>query len=304
MNCDDQWADLAPIGVEDADTFRAAADYARVKSWFYYFPYLYFSGQSKKRWEPHAGSILVYQIRQRKVGSHVNSQMHLYLPPFPFDPAALLHALQRMRDFNGNRSGRILHVPEDDALRIAREGLAISFRHEEFIFDRAAVMALEGAGFRSLRQELSRGLKPGLVEIRPYTAADQPACLALVKAWRERMIANSLEAVGYNYTVTCLAATDHFPTSLLKGLIVEVNGVVRGFAFSGPVTSTMGSNYICITDTDFRGLPHLLRYRLMAEFPDLLHFNDSIDGGRLGLRELKQRFRPVEMYAVFSARDR
>jgi hypothetical protein len=78
---------------------------------------------------------------------------------------------------------------------------------------------------------------------------------------------------------------------------------VRGFAFSGPITSTVGCNYICITDTNFRGLPHLLRYRLMAEFPDLIHFNDSIDGGRPGLRELKQRFRPVEMYPVFKARD-
>ncbi len=84
--------------------------------------------------------------------------MNLYFPPLPFDPAALQHALQRMRDFNGNRAGRIIFMQEDDALRIAREGLEISHKWEEFIFDRAAVIAQEGSSFGSLRQELSRAL--------------------------------------------------------------------------------------------------------------------------------------------------
>jgi hypothetical protein len=296
-------ADLTPVEPEDADVFLAAAENARVKSWFYYFPRLHFYGRFRAhmlRWERQAGSVLVYQVRRRKVGSRMN----LYLPPFPFDPAALRHALQRMRDFNGDRSGRILFVQEDEALPIAREGLQIFFKMEEFIFDRAAVMSLEGSGFRSLRQELSRALKPGLVETRPYAAADQPACLALVETWRERLIANGMKPTAYSHTVACLAAAERFPPSLLNGLVVEVNGEVRGFAFSGPLTPTLGCNYLCITDTSFRGLPHLLRYRLMAEFSDLIHFNDSTDSGRPGLRELKQRFRPVEMHGLYGARER
>jgi hypothetical protein len=86
--------------------------------------------------------------------------------------------------------------------------------------------------------------------------------------------------------------------------VVEVNGEVRGFAFGGPITSTMGRTYHCITDTSFRGLAYLLRHRLIAEFPDLSHFNDGPDGGLPGLRDLKQRFRPVEMYKAFRARER
>jgi hypothetical protein len=296
-------SDLASIEVEDADTFLAAAEHSRLKSWFYYFPWLHFYGQSRShtlRWERHAGSILVYQIRRRKDGSRMN----LFLQPFPFDPAALRHAVQRMREFNDDRSGRIIWVQEGEALLVARAGFEIFFKRDEFIFDRAAVMALEGPGFRSLRQELSRALKPGQVETRSYTAADQPACLALYKTWRERLIANGMRVEGYDETATCLAACKRFAPSLLNGLVVEVNGEVRGFAFSGPLTHTMGCNFLCITDTSFRGLPHLLRYRLMAKFPDLIHFNDSTDGGRPGLRELKQRFRPVEMHGLFGARER
>jgi hypothetical protein len=65
----------------------------------------------------------------------------------------------------------------------------------------------------------------------------------------------------------------------------------------------MGANFICITDNNFRGLPHLLRYRLMEGFPDLTFFNESTDSGRQGLRELKQRFRPIEMHGLFGARE-
>lgn len=295
-------ADLASVEAEDADAFLAA-EHAGVTSWFHYFPRLHFYGQSRAhmlRWERQAGSILVYQVRRRKVGSRMN----LYLPPFPFEPATLRHALQRMQDFNGDRSGRIIFVQEGEAPPIAREGLEIFFKMEEFIFDRAAVMSLEGSCFRSLRQELSRALKPGLVETRPYTAADQPACLALVETWKERLIANGMKVTGYSHTVACLAAAERFPPSLLNGLVVEVDGEVRGFAFSGTLSPTLGCNHLGITDASFRGLPHLLRYRLMAGFPDLIHFNDSVDNGRPGLRELKQRFRPVEMHGLFGARER
>jgi hypothetical protein len=295
-------ADLASIEAGDADTFLAAAEHARVKAGCYYFPRLHFWKTSTRmlRWERHAGSILVYQVRQRKGGS----RMDLYFPPLPFDPAALQHALQRMRDFNNDRSGRIVFVQESDALRIAREGFAISYRREEYIFNRAAVMALEGAGFSKLRKELSAALRQGLVETRPYTAADQPACLALTDAWRERLIANDMESgTSYRFTIACLTAGDVFPPSLLKGLVVEVDGQVRGFAFSGRLTSTLGYNFIGISDVQFRGLAYLLTFRLMAEFPNLIHFNDGSDNGRPGLREVKQRFRPVETLGIFSAQE-
>src|SRR5829696_6950562 len=61
--------------------------------------------------------------------------------------------------------------------------------------------------------------------------------------------------------------------------------------------------YHCITDTSFRGLGYLLRYRRLPEFPDLIHFNGSTDSGQPGLREMKQRLRPVEMHALFGARE-
>jgi hypothetical protein len=295
--------ELSDIKVEDADLFWDAAQEASVKSYLYYFPMLHYYGQHKAHtllWERHAGSIIVYLLRRRSSGTTLN----LFLPPFPFDPVALRYALQRMRELRGDRSGRIIWVQQQEALLVAREGFEIHFKEDEFILDRAAVMALEGPGFRSLRQELSRARKPGLVETRPYRAADQPVCLALAEQWKERLRSMGMPADGYRTLISCLATAEHFPRSLLHGLVVEVNGEVRGFAFSGPITQTHGCNFIRISDPDYRGLTHLLAYRLMAEFPELVYFNDSTDNGRPGLRELKQRFRPVEMHGLFGARDR
>jgi hypothetical protein len=294
--------ELSAIKIEDAHPFMDAAQQAGARSYLHYFPLLYYYGQDKAHtllWERHAGSILVYLLRRRSSGTRIN----LYLPPFPFEPVALRHALQRMRELRGDRSGRIIWVQQEEALLVAREGLEIYFKEDELILDRAAVMAVEGPGFRSLRQELSRARKPGQVETRPYTTDDQPACLALVEQWKDRAHSLSMRVDGYRHTVSCLARAEHFPRSLLHGLVVEVKGEVQGFAFSGPITQTHGCNFLRISNPKYRGLPHLLGYRIMAEFPELIYFNDSTSG-RDGLRELSQPFRPVEMHGLFGARDK
>ncbi|MGO4386933.1 phosphatidylglycerol lysyltransferase domain-containing protein [Microvirga sp. 2YAF29] len=291
---------LVPIEIRDADTFLAAADEAQVKAWLYYFPLLYFYGQFRAhtlRWERHAGSMLIYQIR-RKEGQ---SRMDLYLPPFPFNVSALRYAQQRMEEFNGNRSGRIIWVQESDALPVARAGYEVFFREEEFIFDRAAVMGLEGSGFKKLRNKISGSLRQGHVDTRPYTAADWAACTSVLENWRERLIANGIAPNGYRYTRACLKTADRFPHELLNGLVVECDGEVRGFAFTGHLAHTLGCNFLCITDTNYRGLSYLLCYRHMVEFPKLIHFNDSSDTGRPGLRESKQLFRPIEMHGLYGA---
>lgn len=294
--------DLAPIGIGDADTFLSAADEARVKAWLYYFPLLHFYGQFRAHllfWERYAGSLLIYQIRRREE----RSRMDLYLPPFPFDPAALKHAQQRMREFNDGQPGRIVWVQESDALPVARAGFEVFFKEEEFIFDRAAVMGLEGSGFKKLRQKIASALRQGHVDTRPYTAADKAACRAVLESWRERLIANGIAPDGYSYTRACLTMAEQFPPALLKGMVVEVDGEVRGFAFTGSLTHTLGCNFLGIADIDYRSLSYVLCYRIMAEFPDLTHFNDSSDTGRSGLRESKQLFRPVEMHGLYGARE-
>jgi hypothetical protein len=143
----------------------------------------------------------------------------------PFDAAALRHALDRMRDFNQDRSGGILCVAEEEALKVARAGFTVFFKYDEYIFDRAAVMALEGSGFRRLRRERYGAQRVGQIETRPYRAQDEPACLTIVEAWKERLAAAGVKRIeGCRGVLACLAGADRFEYPLLSGLVVEIDG--------------------------------------------------------------------------------
>jgi hypothetical protein len=295
-------SDLAPIRVEHADTFIAACNRTSALTHRHYFPSLYFDGgRNHLRWESHGESIIVYQIRRQAD----RRRMSLLLPPFPFGVAALRHAVERMQDFNKGQPGRIIWVAEADALAVARENFAVYYKEDDYIFDRAAVMAHAGSAFKKLRQELSRAERAGdLVTTRPYRALDLSACVALANSWKERLNAAGISAIGYNMTLNCLARAHEFDAPLLIGRVVEVDGTVRGFAFGGQTSDAMGSNFLSVTDTRFRGLPYLLCYHLMEAHPDLSHFNDSTDGGRDGLREQKRRFQPIALQCLYGARIR
>lgn len=291
---------LAPVGVQDAHTFVAAFEAAGARSYIHYFPFLHFYGSDGRlRWEQHGDSILLYQIRQRQAGEW---RMSLYLPPTPFNTSALAHALERIRHFNKGNTVRINWVAEKEIATIARAGFSVFFKIDEFIYDRAAVMKLEGSEFSRLRRELSRASKISDLETRPYRPQDEPACLVVLDEWEERMAATGVKLTTGKYaTRACLAAADRFAHPLLSGRVVEIDGVVRGFAFAGRISSEMGCAYLFHTDPQFPGLPELLRYQMMEAHPDLPCFNDSGDSGRKGLQQLKQQFRPIEMHGRFGA---
>ena len=147
---------LAPVEIGDADAFLAAYELSPARSAIQFFPRLYFYGQGQThtlRWEHHGNSILLYQIRKRPDGW----RMSLYLPPIPFADAALKIALERVADFNGDRRGRIVWVPEGEALTVAHAGLSVRFLEDEYIFDKGAVLARNGGDFRSSAEGFGAG---------------------------------------------------------------------------------------------------------------------------------------------------
>lgn len=291
---------LARIQIQDADTFVEACEAAGGRSYVNYFPFLHFYGSDGRlRWERYHGSILIYQVRRRPTGG---KHMTLYLPPMPFDPEALRHASDRIRDFNASKVVRIIWVGEEEVLTVARAGFSVFFKIDEFIHDRAAVMKLEGPSFRSLRQDLSRVRRMENLETRPYREEDKAACLAVLEGWEKRVSAQGIKlTVGTYATKACLAEASRFAHPLLGGLVAEIDGTVRGFAFAGPIFGEMGCIYLCYTDIRFRGLPQLLRYQLMEAHPELPYFNSSGDSGREGLHNFKMQFRPIGMHGRFGA---
>ena len=298
-------SELATIEIEDHEIFSAALEHSSVKSWSYYFPYLHLLWKTSKSYallyEQLEGAILIYRLRAEEE----RLRLSLFLPPFPFHPAPLRRARERMRDFNHDRTSRIVQVQESEAPSVAKEGFEISFSFDEYIYDRAAVAALEGSSFSRLRRNISHCVNRSAAVVRDYKKYDQHACMDLRKKWLNNLVSKGIK-VGpyYHYTAGCLEKFETFPSDMIKGQVVEVADSVKAFSFGGPINKLFGSVFITISDHDMPYLAYLQRYHLLTSMPQLTYFNDSYDIGRLGLAEVKRAFRPVEMHRIYSARAR
>lgn len=302
LGAPDECLDLSIIRAEDGDRFHDAIDQCRIKSHHYYFPRLLFSGQRKDRlllFEEVDGSILVYSLQQRVSRLALN----LYVPPFPFRTTALQRARERMRDFNRGRAGRIDWVQEEDAHLVASHGFLLSPREQEFIYDRAAVAELNGPGFARVRRYLASLKKYDGLVVREYTARDEEACMAVYRRFRAQLQAKGVEPKGYSAMVNCLKGATRLPASRLRGEVFEIEGTIRAYSFGGPIGPDYGCVFLTVSDHEFPGLAYALRHQMMMNFPALTYFNDSTDNKRAGLREMKERFRPVEMHGILGARE-
>jgi hypothetical protein len=304
LSIPNELSELATIEIEDREIFSAALEHSSEKSWLYYFPYLHLLWKTSKShallYEQVDGAILIYRLRVEQE----RLRLSLFLPPFPFHPAPLRRARERMRDFNHDRTSRIVQVQESEAPSVAQEGFEISFSFDEYIYDRAAVAALEGSSFSRLRRSISQYADQS-VAVRDYKTDDQRVCMDLRKKWYDNL---ELKGVNmgpyYHYTAGCLEKFGDFPSDMIKGQVVEVAGSIRAFSFGGPINKLFGSAFITISDHDMPGLAYLQRYHLLTSMPQLTYFNDSYDTGRPGLAQVKRAFRPVEMHRIYSARER
>lgn len=293
---------LSIIRAEDHDCFQAAMEQADIRSHHYHFPRLLFSGQRERRlllFEQVSGSVLLYSLHQRESGLGLN----LYVPPFPFQTQALQWAQDRMRDFNRGRGGQIEWVQEKDIPLIEGHGFLASLREQEFIYDRAAVVALQGSQFARVRRYLASLKKYDELVVRSFTPADEAGCMALYRKFRTQLKEKGIEPKGLAAMANCLKDAVRLPASRMQGEVFEVDGTVRAYSFGGPINSVYGCVFLTVADHDFPGLAYALRHQMMKNFPDLSYFNDSTDNNRPGLREMKQRFRPVEMHSIYKAQE-
>lgn len=293
--------ELRPIELADEGCFREAIEIERPQSWIYYFPFLYCFAQRKEMtllWEKVNSSICLYMLKTSKG----ERRLSLFVPPFPHDPASLQAARQRISEFNGDNSCRIVWAEEkyDDVLRA--QGFILKTREEEYVYDTLKLNATTGSEFRRLRQLLGRCQRlPGL-ELRPFQAHDEKECHSLLDRWFEMLTEDKgINVYGYGYVRSCIQNAFSFRAGSLVGEVTTLNGAIVGFTFGGPIHSAMGSLFISISDHTIEGLGYIQRHNFMLSFPELELFNDSSDTGRAGIAHVKRQFRPVRMNRLSQA---
>ncbi len=297
----DALAGLGPIRLEDAPRLAAAAEAGGVVSWSHFFPYLHLSGRRttgrRLLHEFVDDSALVYRVERR----NGTERLTLLLAPFPFSLPALQRARERMRLFNGRWGARIIRMQQSEALLVAREGFEIHHHSDEYIYDADAVRRSAGSAFATLRRKIAR--YAATASVRPYQAEDEPACRALLDAWRAELREMGV-IVGpyYRYTRTCLAEHDTLASSQLFSQVIEVEGEIAAFSFGGGITPTHASVFITVSDRRHPGLAYFQRKSLIESLSGYRYFNDFNDSNRAGLKQMKRSFRPAQMHGLFVAR--
>jgi hypothetical protein len=291
---------LSHIAMADQATFVSALAQCSQKCSFYFFPFLHSFARAPNQpllWEKVKGSICVYILRNMDKGPN----LRLYLPPFPFNSDALKWAEDRQRNFNGTTKSIVVWADQSVGPELMELGYRLDYRESEYIYDGDLVRAADGSNFSRLRRNLSRVRKLEGVVIRNYRGDDQAACLDLLARWRKRRKDQGLDTDGYGYTRRIVEHASEFRNGLLRGEVVVIKEKLVGFSFGGQITPNMECIFIAISDHDIASLGYTLRHSFVSNGPQKKLFNDGVDGGNSGIREVKLVFCPVEINHLYRA---
>ena len=284
-----------PIAPTDVDRIAHAAQAAGTWLWAAYGPFLVSYGRSPSRavLVGEVDDALVLLLRRRIRGQdHVD----LVVPPLARNP---LPPLTRIADALAAHNGseletRMLWADLPVAASLADQpGWRVTPYEREFLYDRDAVLAMEGGAFRTLRKRVNRCEREAFPLVRDYTSADQDACADLLREWQDVRKPVVEPVFDFGYTMAALDVATEIAAPHLTGIVVEVDTRVRAFAFGGVLRDDVGCFFILKSDPAIHGLAEFARVELMRRLDGCRYVNDAGDLGHEGLARHKSAFRPV-----------
>lgn len=225
----------------------------------------------------------------------------LLVPPIPFDADVLNRVVQKLSAQQRGRLPRILWIDACDAQLLAPQRFALRDKDAEYIYDPAQIASLKGSLFRDVRKRVRRFERNHLSRFRALNARDIPHCIALLKHWRRRQGRRHPFLLDWGYTQAALNQFHHWSREMLRGWCVELDGQVQAFALTGDMQPDLAHFFVAKANPDFPDLSYFLRWRVYGALSAYRRVNDAGDLGLSGLRQFKQKFRPVEQWRVFSA---
>jgi len=163
----------------------------------------------------------------------------------------------------------ILHIDQLDRHAVEQSGyFKLKVKSEEYIYQTRMLKSLEGSKFRSLRRKLrSFSNIPNLI-IRPYQNEDKAICLKLLNNWRENLAQNNIKVYSYDYRYmrACLELFPIFKNKALEGTVIIIDEKLQAFQFMGPISNTVSSSFITISNHQISGLGYFLRHYCFTHF--------------------------------------
>jgi hypothetical protein len=292
---------LRALNPADLTRFKAAVAAAGQKGWAFYLPYLLTKvkpGHGGIFIAEDDGSLCVFESS----AAESSPRLDLVFPPLPMNPAVLARALERANDFNGDRSARVKRIDEKDAGAVASlPALRVKQRRAQYLFAPARYEQLSGNDFRTLRRNLTTVARLTHLEVVPIARGHVDACRELLARWQQAHLEAHGTGGGAGASRRALALVGTMDERDLGGEVVLLDGRVVAFALAGEIRPGLACSFERKCETLVNGLSYFQLRSLLLRLRNFDLVNDASDAGHDGLRQFKDRFRPIAMHAEFRA---
>lgn len=295
---------LEPLRPADLPRYKAALDLGQQVGWGYYFSYLLSRnrpGRSAVLLAEDEGSMCVFLWRLRDT----EPRLDLCVAPTPMTPGVLRRCLERANDFNGDRSARVLRMDEKDVESASSlPALRVLERKKQYIYAPERYTDLQGSKYYTIRRNVAIVESSRDVEVAPYVASHAEGCRTLLRRWRAHHRETQGTAGGYGMSRLAIELAFELPDSELRGEVVFLDGTLSAFAFGGELRPGFGCSFDRRSDPGIRGLSYFQFRSFLTGLREFPLVTDGSDAGRSGLRQIKDSFRPADMYTEYRAVQR
>lgn len=297
--------DLRPLQLTDLPRFKQAIAEGEQMGWNYFFPFLLFvrlgSRSSRCIWAEDEGSLCLYKHQYGQ-----KNRLDLIFPPFPFQKSALRRAIERVNDFNQSHTSWLHFIDEKDMPQVRELDIfRLTKRNPQYLFSPQELTRMDGSQFRNLRRNINTARRQADISIHPYGPEYAAQCRQLLTFWENRK-ENRQRSLLYQsrYALNVFHFEPQMDDRDLHGHVYLMNGHVRAFTFGGEIRPYRGCLLLAIADPEVTCLSYFVRHHFFTSMQHCQTVNDGSDGGEGGLKEMKQRFRPCGLHAVFTAKQR
>ena len=216
-------------------------------------------------------------------------------------------AYQFMIASNRNQHiARIENVPQEMLAFFERNGFCTTLKETEYLYETATLAGLRGDRYKQQRHAYNVFVaKYPSVKLRPYTSADQDACLALYDRWRGTRSANSDDPI-YNAMLNDSRSAhrigvSHAEALGLLGRVVRIEGEIRGYTFGYPLSTDTFCVLFEITDLGTKGLAQFIYREFCKELMGVYRWINAMDDSGLeNLKRVKHAYHPIELIPSYN----
>ena len=270
-------------------------------NWCYFAPFLVSYSLFPRRlifWYEIEGSYIFFQKSNEKD----KKAIQLMFPPCPLDENGLKIISDIMSDVNYVNT-KILWVNESEKRileAVFKDRIKISLKEEEYIYDPNLIYNMKGGAYRDLRKRVNSVRKMNPV-FRQMQSSDVRPSMELLKKWRSKQGRKRNFLLDWGYTVNALNNFAKFSNEDLYSWVLEVQDGISAIAMAGPINDESACFFVAKSDTETYGLSEYMRWKVYGELRRFTRVNDAGDLGIKGLRQYKQKFRPLNLDRVYTA---